>query len=106
MNLPYMNYQRLGLLGVLILLSVWLSSYYVERFVSQQHQAITAHNSLARLSPVGKRCHQLHKLKWGPAQSNFTNSPVTSNPFAKGDEAHCRVNSQCRSGKCNNWFCA
>lgn len=30
----------------------------------------------------------------------------TPNPFAKTNGQHCRTNSQCKSQKCNMWYCS
>lgn len=46
-----------------------------------------------------------YKLNWQNDPNMFTNPEITINPFAKSNNEHCRTNSQCKSGKCNVFYC-
>lgn len=50
-------------------------------------------------------CISKNRVEWTPYAGNFSNKEVQSNPFAKSSNAHCRTDSQCKSGSCKKLHC-
>lgn len=46
-----------------------------------------------------------YSVNWVPDPDNFKFEQIKKNPFAKPSNRHCREDSQCQSGKCNQWYC-
>lgn len=51
------------------------------------------------------KCSDEDRVRWesDPAMFQEYNYPV--NPFGRREWSHCRSNSQCVGGKCDQWFC-
>ena len=47
-----------------------------------------------------------YTLKWENDPNMFLNKEITVNPFAKSNAEHCRTDSQCKSDKCNDFYCS
>lgn len=46
-----------------------------------------------------------YSVKWESDMDMFNNKEIETNPFAKSDAEHCRTGFQCKSGKCNQFYC-
>lgn len=52
---------------------------------------------------MANACRKQHTVKWESQVTPEFN--VDKNPFAKDCGHHCRSDTNCKSGKCNGWYC-
>jgi len=53
-----------------------------------------------------KTCYDRYNVRWESDPNIRRETDIVVNPFAKHPNSHCRdQNSQCASGKCNQWYC-
>ena len=101
-----MDYQRLFILIAIIVVMITVSNANFDLGGFQIGGGDRIYPMIDDMFARRNSCYDRYTVRWQPDPNNFKENLIKSNPFAKSNNAHCRQDSQCKSGSCKDWYCS